>query len=107
MKNTKRYWLSGGIIALIIGAVYVVIYLVALNNFNTEIWNWGIAPGIFLGIMFSVLLGCDFWGGSNVGYCETLQAVSLVAVTLIIYFIGGMFLGWLYGKIKIRNKPTI
>ena len=96
----KRYWLRGGIVALIIGAIYAVIYLVAYNYFNIEIWNWGIAPGIFLGIMFSVLLGCDFWGGSNVGYCVSLQVISFVVVTLIIYFIVGMFLGWLYGKIK-------
>ncbi|HTE48557.1 MAG TPA: hypothetical protein VK675_01455 [Candidatus Paceibacterota bacterium] len=103
----KRYWLRGGIIAVIIGAIFLIINLISIKYFNTEAFNYPIAPGIFLGITFNYLaFKCDFWNGGGSWYCDTTGIISIIAFNLIIYFLAGILIGWLYGKIIKRNKVS-
>ena len=101
----KRYWLRGGMIGLIVGALLIAIYLISYKFLNTEILNYFVIIGL-PGYFLTYLLGCKFfntsWGGVPVAplYCDSLQAFVTIATALIAYIVFGILIGWLYGKIK-------
>lgn len=72
----KRYWLRGGII------------------------------GLFLSLIFWVVASFSFYfiEKHSLDSLEFLVAVCLIIFWSGVLFICGAFIGWLYGKIKIKNR---
>ncbi len=100
----KRYWLRGGIIALIIYAVVTVI-LVPFSTLGKEcsvfcLTYWSIPSfigSIIISFPIKILTGSTFFmRGSNVFFGA-----------IYFYFIIGMVIGWVYGKIKRKNNINI
>ena len=94
----KRYWLRGGIgLLLLYGLLTAILY-----PFGTGEWfPYWLIPSIIGGIPLSALF---HWLSSGIYsgiYSEGLTGFTLPIIT---YFILGAILGWLYGKIKNRNK---
>lgn len=104
MQNNKRYWLRGGAIVVVL---YIIVSLILIPFGN---------DGSFIGF--------DYWsyptllvvfGISNFIYSITsidftdrsfmfLSEYTFIVYAVIIYFIAGSILGWLYGKIRNRKK---
>ena len=78
MKDTK-YWLWGGIGGLCVGVIFLFNYISTLIRFIYSIGSGISAYGIFI-ILLSILM------------------VSVVT------FLLGVFIGWIYGKIRNHNK---
>lgn len=89
MQNTKKYWLRGGIWGIIIW-----IFLIFIQTFTFKL-NFGIvvAQNWWNYALWS--MGIDRIGGGS------LESWVLIPLA---YLFAGIFLGWLYGKIKNRNK---
>ena len=104
MQNNKRYWLRGGIISIII---FTPLYILSLYS--------GGHPGatilffLPIAIAYGVLFKDDIFhfvddiakllGGSLLDY-----NLAGYLFLLPFYLVIGIFLGWLYGKIKNRNR---
>ena len=87
----KRYWLRGGIIGLIIGVVVDLWFASSMrcisSYLNADGTMGSMCPGKL--DLFLTSLKVD-----TIYYILTLFVIILV----------GLLLGWLYGKIKNRNK---
>jgi len=92
----KRYWLlRGGVVFLITGIIFLLASELIIND---VIWHFPANPTIeFLSVFYSIpfvflniVLGVPYF-------------ISHFII-LAIYFFVGAILGWLYGKIKNRNK---
>lgn len=78
----KKYWLRGGII----GGVFGIIPPIAVSiKFLPNLWYSQESFALFVGFVLPLLL---------------IQLIIFVMPGIII----GAFFGWLYGKIKNRNK---
>ncbi|MDQ2932996.1 MAG: hypothetical protein M3Q80_01290 [bacterium] len=107
--NNKKYWLRGGIIAIVVGLFFLTIYFLTSVYLNTEAFNWPIFPGMALGIILNYLLfKCEFllWNNTNPDYCDITSTGTVIAATLLIYFILGVLIGWIYCKIKNKKQIT-
>lgn len=95
MQN-KKYWLNGGIISIFIVAIVSLpgIFFMPLRII--------FLPGVLIGIILDEL----FLGGTlyNPTFSEGITMILSIVFSVIIYFIAGTFLGWLYGKIKNRKQ---
>ncbi len=95
----KRYWLRGGIFLTIIGIISIAVGLYNTSN------NDFVPPWIIPAVPGLVVL--HFFGGPilniNNGNYHILQSITII-ISLCIYFFVGAVLGYLYGKIKNRNK---
>jgi len=79
---------------------FLVVSNVSVPNHLSYLKDW------FLGIPFflSMLTGLGHIDIMNTGKIDFLAQISFLSITFLLYFIIGAFLGWLYGKIKNRNK---
>jgi hypothetical protein len=110
MKFCKNwpYWLKGGVITATIGFFLVVIHLtihssVFFNHTEYPILLFFSYPGILLALALSSNFGCPlFWSDNNHFYCYPLENISAVIFSVVVYFILGMIIGWIVGKIKNR-----
>ena len=87
----KRYWLRGGIISTIL-LFLPLIYL--QNNFDWEILKESVSFQVYILLNKLPLL----FSPSN--------QVSKIIIALILYFILGAIIGWIYGKFKNRKKDN-
>lgn len=94
--NQKRYWLRGGITLVVISII------IALFRYPSGIpactggfcdsfpyWLHTFFPGELVTIWI------------NMGFSEAYIYLSTI-IGLIIYFIVGAVIGWIYGKVKAR-----
>lgn len=59
-------------------------------------------------IAFSPLTAFLGMRGSVPSFSEIFrEGISLILITALAYFLIGALLGWLYGKLKNRNKPPV
>lgn len=77
LKLKKRYWVMGGVIWFVVGIVY---------------WVAQYTP-------------CDFILPNGFNGCNPLFRVDTY-ISLVEFVIVGIFLGWLYGKIKNRKSSV-
>jgi len=99
--KTKKYWLRGLLIGLLIGAIYFIVIL------GSVAYVGGISFA-FLQILSPVLLilqkfdfGMYILFGKS---CNGIECVFTLITTPISFMIEGLAIGWLYGKIKNRHK---
>jgi hypothetical protein len=74
--NQKRYWLRGGLTGFLIPFISIALFTFT-DSINT---------------------GDSFW--SELGYAYAFMGTPIITITVSL----GIILGWLYGKIKNRNK---
>ena len=100
----KKYWLRGGFTGLVIFFPVVVTSFYLFNTCNvSRIGDWSCIkylvlsnlPGWFVYKIFNTNLN---YGSIN------LDIPIILFISAAIYFIIGLLIGWLYGKIKNRNK---
>jgi len=106
--KTKRYWLRGGLIVLLLSILLFIISLQfqrstpilhEIGNLSSRI----IEPGMILTYPLTEKCLLDnFW---NNGYhsCPinpVLWQLMVVGLDVILYFLLGSLFGWFYGKIK-------
>jgi len=87
----KRYWLRGGFLIL---GVALILYSTGVF-FNNAIFEFFLFPGALLYDDF-----LEFFLPTSLD----VFLLYLFIINSLIYFAFGAFLGWLYGKIKNRNK---
>jgi len=98
---SKRYWLRGGIIVMILFAVPSILTVVpwGFQSFQNYIWQMPFlvifAPFIFI---FYVAFGLS--GGNMMGHNSDNFYIMMPIVLLGLYFLIGAVTGGLYGKIK-------
>ncbi len=106
----KRYWLRGGIIAFVVGLLAVVLlpkicpyitFDLHGSDAGTPICN-SIWPFTFIPILLVAIIA--FSVGSFLNLPESSFSFLLGCTFIIIFTLLGMLIGWLYGKIKNRNK---
>lgn len=92
----RKYWLRGGAIATII------VIVISLLGILIRPFGIILIPGILTNILIDELL----IGGTmkNPTFPEGTLIVFSVIFSILIYFTIGAFFGWIYGKIKNRNK---
>lgn len=104
MQNNKRYWLRGAII----GALYFLVIFLCANLFihSGESRGWFIFianfPAVLISQFFDLFLNINGWIDHyhNSTYYHLLE-YSYIGLMNILLF---MFFGWIYGKIKNRNR---
>jgi hypothetical protein len=105
----KKYWLRGGWTFFIIGLVAIMIGLYFTDGDAGFLPAYAIPalPGVWVMISlanFSDGIAAD---SAFAGYFNNHHEITKLIIcisALVIYFLIGTFLGWIYGKIK--NKRT-
>jgi len=90
----KRYWLKGGFIGF---SIMVLGYCVVM--FVPPLYYFFHIGGLLSDPIFMMLNCSPINYGNNT--CELLADVSSY---IILYPVMGAIIGWLYGKVKNRNK---
>ncbi len=90
----KKDLLKYGIIGAIIGIIGKVLSLI-MNNF--------ILSSIFSPFEIVIAIRCVLSGGN---FCNNLMLLRLFGLffTIIIWFVVGVLIGWIYRKIKPRGE---
>ncbi len=114
MQNTKRYWLRGIGIGIII---YVVLAIFSAYIFLTGTIECSVFVTVSPGVKESILCGpvvflfaipisilTELIEDISSGQITHLGLYSGFALSIAIYFGISAFLGFLYGKIKNRNR---
>lgn len=94
MQNTKRYWLRGGLAFAILSLV--VGFLLMMGGEGSRLMIV-LTHGIAMLPIALPLVGIFNFQTSN----EDLYAVLFGTIT---YFVVGVLFGYIYGKIKNRNR---
>ncbi len=117
----KRYWLRGGVIAVFISSLLFFIVIVpsldqmlaplSENNAGSFLFRPFLFSLLYLlslairAIFFSIFLESNFeYNICRILNCGDHRTYFDFLIIIIIYFIVGAFIGWLYGKVKNRNK---
>ncbi len=93
MQNNKKYWLRGGTVGLIISIIILIlillspVYCVGLSVDGTGCTS----PQGIEAIIYNINLMANYLG-------QLLFYFVILPILICIFF------GWLYGKIKNRNK---
>ena len=85
----KRYWLNGGIAGTII-AIIISIYFASQNSC---IGLYANPNGTFGTVCPKVNI-----------FLNLQNSIYIELITVIVFFLVGALLGWLYGKIKNRKR---
>ncbi|MEI7709503.1 MAG: hypothetical protein WCI76_02200 [bacterium] len=108
MQNDKRYWLRGGVTAIILMGLVFSLGYIANDFLGPIILAFFILPLltiVFIETQLYAILGVHTLGHSDGMFFEP-SFIGYVLI-VIIFFTIGAFLGWLYGKSKDRKKATI
>ena len=92
----KRYWLRFGFGFL--GFVFILFWILFFFGPKDDVW------GISNAFILSNVPGGLVYGLFNVHLPDTKEIPIIISLSIIIYFIIGAIIGWIYGKIKNRNK---
>lgn len=95
----KRYWLRGGIIGLIIFGVLIALTILVPHGDMGNLPGWIL---LFLALPVYIMLGIlERFSSFRSGFGPIS---GFLILTIPYSFVFGSILGWLYGKIKNRNK---
>ena len=88
-KQKKRYWLRGGVVAVIINLfLFLIDYLLGFHN-------TGDMPSLL--IIFSFLIADVVYWGKNTFF-------AIIVTSSVVLFIIGALIGFIYGKNKVISK---
>ena len=114
METKKRYWLRGGIIALIYSIYWFIIQYLIIERIHNKIINENIIFNILGVLQWPFLIGSfPLWGIFWLGVflkSELLINISSIggnnffAIIVITNILIGALIGYLYGKIKNRGQ---
>ena len=119
--KTKRYWLRVAFVFLVLYLIpAIIIYINLINsltikcipNANSLGCGWGFTYIILLGLPFGVVLspftalGLPLPIFPDIMNNDAYLGITLIIMSSICVFITGAIIGWLYGKIKNRNKTS-
>lgn len=106
IKSKKLpYWLKGGIITSVIFIIIPIIIILGVFLIDAifpvpEEFGW---YG-FIGLWFITFPGYLFFGFDGLFRIDGFrEIITTFILSLIIYFIIGSIIGWIYGKIKNRK----
>lgn len=101
------YWLRGGIVGSSLNILLFVLILVIAKIFGdyalilaftivpfVSPFFFGVSPLFFLDLSLPYNLNIPFF---------VYQFLNIL-IPLIVYFVIGAIIGWIYGKIKVRNQ---
>ncbi|HEY4511652.1 MAG TPA: hypothetical protein VJH55_02315 [Candidatus Paceibacterota bacterium] len=92
----KRYWLKGGILAVVINLVLFG-FMYGCDSF-IPIAGEGFGCGVLFGLpLLPILMFLGYLTSGNVSF-----SVGLITA-FVFWFLIGAILGWLYGKIKNKK----
>lgn len=109
------YWLKGGVIGLLLGAMFSVF---AIMSYNPTQKNYFLCPllsgdggpcrttAIILTpfLFFSAIpLALFCWISGMEGSSCKIPEIVIVFSVLFVWILTGVLIGWIYGKIKNRN----
>jgi len=95
----KKYWLRGATIGVIFHIVLSVLLLSLVGihpTNNNDLVAW-IFPNVFLAIPIMPIISIE-------GFDSVFGEWTVLWWLVFYWFAVGAFFGWLYGKIKNRNK---
>ncbi len=105
---TKRYWLRGGVVGVLVVLVFLLVdYMLFLTPFVFSSTDFGgFSFLLFLATAFTNPL---FWLQEATGFPFSNYPgnLTMIFLDLLWFCVLGSFLGWLYGKIKNRNKMIV
>jgi len=88
-------WLKGGIIFSII---YIVLFLTLFKIDDFGIITFVFSPGLWLYGLYVLITGY------GIGMDANLKYTLFVIISILCWFIIGVIIGWIVGKIRNRNK---
>ena len=100
----KRYWLRGGISILLFWGLFIIIVGLIL----VIIGNCSVCEG--LGACEQHIIDCFTEFGINYYFPLLILGISIeqtftmIILSTLVWFVIGVLLGYLYGKIKNRNE---
>jgi hypothetical protein len=102
MKNYP-YWARGGIVSVVLSAVVALIlfiFFTCSTPFTDSCWfpSWAVIFYLPL-VIFQINLPVY-----PASFADTAFLIKIILAAIIFYFIIGAIIGWIYGKIKNRNK---
>ena len=112
--NQKKYWLRVGIGFSLVGVLLLVVLeliergplgFLSSGSFDA----FGFALGMFTTypyLFVSKLLGYDVWNGERLfgGFGSNF---FFYFITVLVWFIIGAIIGWIYGRIKYGDKSVV
>jgi hypothetical protein len=113
MQNNKKYWLRGGIMGLCIAMAIILLFYLPTGMTYESIGLLDEITALYMLIysLFETLYGCDAWyplDTQNLTKCPDYigdAAMILFIISFILFnVLASSFLGWIYGKIKNRNR---
>ncbi len=103
MKNTKKYWLRGGI------SLFVLTSILGLLNYRCFTYNLGLSSFKCIPFELQNIVARPFQGliisqNFPISNAEIVLVQTLIVIlSIILWTFIGMFIGWIYGKIKNKN----
>jgi len=99
-----KAWLKGGIIGGIIGII-LASFVFLLKIGSSSLLEWIIIP-IAISFLFfpNCAPKCSSGVCPNPDYCNIIEPISIIILSLIFYFIIGALIGWIIGKLKSKKK---
>ena len=98
-----KRWLKYGIITLIIpfflGLIWYL-FIISGNNYGEVSFNFMFIFYLLISLIFSTsgIFGCNFKQDACVA-----ESVAGIVVIIVLYFLLGVFISWIVGKIKARR----
>jgi len=105
--KTWPYWLKGGLIFLVMGLINSLIVLsIGINKAGYFSLPLGLSLLILIGIfgggfINKIIIWDTSLGGTS--FLTHFGTIVIIISTLIFYFLMGVLIGWIYGKIKRRK----
>jgi len=114
----KRYWLRGGLIGLVVGIIWAIIGMVGVINCHWNPVEGSVVPSgicsnpiieilfgipIILGMLIVMVLLWALFGSMEAVRDNILPILSGI-ITLALFCILGIIIGYIYGKIKNRGN---
>lgn len=95
MMNSKKYWLRGLYIALIIWMILVIFWFILSSFREGPYAKYEVLLDVIERILYPISIG-------NFGTPHGIT-LSVFVYPLLEWIIGGVLLGWIYGKIRNKN----
>jgi hypothetical protein len=99
------YWVKGAIVGLSIGLIVELILLGLLPIFRAKL-NFDIDV-LYLIVLLPTMLILDAANLCRGEFCNASSMWTMINAFLVQFFIAGIIIGWLIGKIKKRTNNDI
>ena len=101
--KTKRYWLRGGVISVILVGLITLILFILFPSQPNDMVPAASVP-VLIGMAPVNLISYYLHINTNFFWSSRLGSNIMTIISAIDYFLVGSILGWIYGKIKSRRQ---